>query len=283
MFASRRNISVFTPPLNKVLDFFTKMFKKGLGYSCLSTARSALSTYISIDGVPLGQHQLVKRFMKGVFNLRPSLPKYEVTWDTNIVLAFIKKLSPVRKLDLKMLTLKLVTLIALLTGQRCQTVHAIDLKDTTITKRHVKFRIKKLLKHSRPGKHLSELCIKAYAPDRRMCVVTVLNEYIKRTSSVRNSDQLLISYVKPHKPVTKATVARWIKQMLLLSGVDTEIFSAHSTRAAATSRAKFCQVPFDTILRTAGWSGDSTFTKYYNKDISQEGLFAKTIQNKACN
>ena len=38
----------------------------------------------------LGTHPLVRRFMKGVFILRPALPRYNVTWDVNIVLNYLK-------------------------------------------------------------------------------------------------------------------------------------------------------------------------------------------------
>ena len=154
--------------------------------------------------------------MKGVFNLRPALPKNDITWDTTIVLNYLKSLSPVSKLDLKFLTFKLIMLTALLSGQRGQTLHAMTLENTTVTSNHVKFRIGKLLKHSRPGKHLSEISIKGYAPDRRICIVKVLTEYLNRTASIRKSGQLFISHVKPFGPVSKDTIARWVKTVLTL-------------------------------------------------------------------
>ena len=256
----------------------TELFHQGLGYSSLNSARSALSTYITIDGTPVGSHQLMKRFMKGVFNLRPALPKNEVTWDTNCVLRYLKKLSPVRKLSLKELTFKLVMLTALLTGQRCQTLHALKVKDTTVSPNHVKFRVKTLLKQSRPGHHLGELSIKGFAPDRRICIVTTIQEYLRRTSSLRNCDQLLVSYVRPHGPVSKDTISRWVKTVLNFSGVDTTIFSAHSTRAASTTKAKLSHVPLGTILKTAGWSSTNTFATYYDKTVKHSKDFASAIQ-----
>ena len=219
--------------------------------------------------------------MKGVFQLRPALPKYNVTWETDTVLNYLRKLSPVRVLNLKRLTFKLVMLIALLTGQRCQTIHALTLSNTTLTDNFVKFRISTLLKQSRPNYHLQELKIKAFAPDRRMCIVRVLKEYIKRTASIRKSDNLLISYVKPYNAVSKDTISRWVKTVLDLSGVDTSIFSAHSTRSAATTGAKGMHVPLLTIMRTAGWSNANTFSRYYDKSGPDQKDFAETIQNKA--
>ena len=38
------------PPVNDVLEFLQELYERGLGYSCLNTARSALSSFIVLDG-----------------------------------------------------------------------------------------------------------------------------------------------------------------------------------------------------------------------------------------
>ena len=79
--------------------------------------------------------------MKGVFEKRPALPRNTVTWDTNIVLNQIKSLSPVKDLSLKDLTFKAVTMAALLSAQRSQTVHLFSLDNMSTTPELYKFRI----------------------------------------------------------------------------------------------------------------------------------------------
>ena len=54
------------------------------------------------------------------------------------------------------------------------------------------------------------------------------------------------------------------------------IFTAHSTRAAATSKVE-TTVPLETILNTAAWSGESTFRRCYNKHIHKTGEFGLSI------
>ena len=77
---------------------------------------------------------------------------------------------------------------------------------------------------------------------------------------MRHSHQkLLVSYQKPHRPVSKDTVSRWLKHT----------FGAHSTRAASTSAAKAQHLSIKTIIDSAGWSSENTFMKYYNKAISK--------------
>ncbi|CAH1242857.1 TNKS2 [Branchiostoma lanceolatum] len=69
-------------PLREVLEFLLSLYEKGLQYRTLNVYRSAISTtHLPVEGQPLGQHPLVKRFLKGVFELRPALPKYSFTWD----------------------------------------------------------------------------------------------------------------------------------------------------------------------------------------------------------
>ena len=56
------------------------------------------------------------------------------------------------------------------------------------------------------------------------------------------------------------------------SGIDTNIYGSHSVRSASTSKAKLKMVPIADIINKAGWTRQSTFAKFYDKDL--EGLNA---------
>ena len=62
------------------------------------------------------------------------------------------------------------------------------------------------MKQSRPGYKEPVISYNAYPPDRRLCIYTVLKEYLFRTKKMRDSSisRLLLSYVKPHKNVTNS-------------------------------------------------------------------------------
>ena len=88
---------MFSPSVNNVLEFLLYEFKsrnngKGLGHSAMNTRRSALSSVVRIDGKPAGQHSLVTRFPKAVFNKQPTLPRNTITWDAEQVLHYLKGL-----------------------------------------------------------------------------------------------------------------------------------------------------------------------------------------------
>ena len=76
------------------MEFSTTLYKAGLGYSAINTVRSMLSSVISVDQFKtVGQWPLVKRFVNGVFNIKPSLPRYQRTWDVDTVLQYSKTLT----------------------------------------------------------------------------------------------------------------------------------------------------------------------------------------------
>jgi len=229
---------------------------------------------IMIGQFTAGTHPLVIRFMKGVYNLRPPCSRYANIWDVNKVLDYLRKLSPVRHLSLKNLTLKLAMLLALVNAARVQTVHLLS--TVGLKKLHSEFVVHfdSLLKQSRPGFDCSRVHLKAFPPDRRLCIYTVLKEYLKRTKELRqhNENKLLISYQKPHKAVSKDTVSRWIKTVMLKAGIDTNIYGAHSVRAATVSKAKSFNVPVSEIMKKAGWTNSRTFAQFYDKPIVQEDV-----------
>ena len=129
----------------------------------------------------------------------------------------------------------------------------------------VTFTIRKLLKQSKPGNTGLTLNLKGYPPDRRLCICKLLKHCLFCTKTLRkNSKQLFISYRKPHEPVGKQTISRWICDVLHKAGVDTSLYKAHSTRAAASSAALDKNVAVSDILATAGWASEKPFTKYYS-------------------
>ena len=270
--------------MGTVIEFLTFLFTRGLGYSSINTARSALSCILYTDsGSPMGQHPLIIRFMKGVFEKRPALPRNMVTWDTNIVLNYFKSLSPVKDLSLKNLTFKTVTMAALLSAQRSQTIHLFSLDNMSVTPDLYKFRIVQPIKQTRPGRHLAEIEFPAYPEDPDLCIVTTMDKYIKRTEPLRGEQSaLFISFSRPHKVVSRSTISRWVKTTLQQAGVNMNIFGPHSTRAASTSKAN-SSVSLEPILKTAGWSGDSTFRRFYHKPIHQPGEFSLSLLDSAVN
>ena len=127
-YTKARKINPVSPVALHIIAFLTQPFKQGIGYSALNTARSSINQFVSIcSGNDFGSNKLIKKFMKGIFELKPALPKYTQIWDVQTVLHFMTTLPS--DLSLIMLSGKLTVLFLLLTAQRCQTLHLIQLAD----------------------------------------------------------------------------------------------------------------------------------------------------------
>ena len=102
-----------------------------------------------------------------------------------------------------------------------------------------------------------------------LCIASCLEAYVKATSLYRKGDDRLILSIKsPYKPISSQTISKWIKSILTNAGIDTTVFSSHSTRHVASSAAFNKSVDLETIKKTAGWSSKSkVFLSHYNRQI----------------
>lgn len=252
-----------------VLDFLNDCFNNfNSQYGTLNNHRSALSL-ISADNI--GQDGRIKRFLKGVFKLRPTFPRYVTTWDPSLVFNYLNNYYPNESLSLEIITKKTVMLLALASGHRCQTLSLIRLPNLRIEDRKIIISITDLVKNSNVGKSQPVLILPYYDQRPSVCPARCLITYMDKTRLLRpnTENKLFLTFKKPHHSATSQTIGRWIKQVLEGSGVDTTTFNAHSTRHAATSAALRAGLSMDVIRNTANWSGQSAvFANFYNRPIA---------------
>ena len=142
----------------------------------------------------------------------------------------------------------------------------------------VEIHIIKVLITSKPGCKQPCLILKEYVVEDKLCVVSVLNEYILRTSLYRNHDQLFLSLESPYGVVSTQTISRWLKNLLSEAKIDISMYKAHSFRHASTSKAFQNDVPIDIIFSSAGWTSKSaTFGRFYNKPIQDKDVYANSV------
>ena len=249
-----------------MLNFLADCFGEGLSYSTLNFYRSALSsTLCPCDGTTVGCDPLVSRLLKGTYNLRSPLPRYSSTWDVSVLTQYLGTLFPLNSLSLKQLTLKTVSLCALCSARRSQTLGALSISNLVQHKESIQFIVTERLKTSRPGKPSVIVIFPSVPSKPHICPMSTVSAYITRTCNLRSPTdfRLFISFVKPHGAVSPATISRWIKTVLSDVGIDTSIFKAHSVRRAATSAAYNKGVPVEHILKLANWSNESRFRRFY--------------------
>ncbi|KAL0893425.1 hypothetical protein ABMA27_015010 [Loxostege sticticalis] len=257
------------------------MFNTGVQYGSLNSYRSALSLIVNTK---IGTDDRVTRLFKGFYRLRPPLPKYNVTWNPTTVLNFLENWYPHEEISLEILTKKVVTLLALVTAHRVQTLSKIKVQNIEVIEGDkISIKIADLIKTSRVRSLQPSLLLPFFEQNPKICPAKALLDYKNRTQSLRNDDQLFVSFKKPFKAVCSQSISRWIKEVLHKSGVNTNIFTAHSTRHASTSTAHKCGVSLELIRKTAGWSESSgVFARFYQKTVTTDNsnCFAMSILNQ---
>lgn len=272
-YCKEKQISVYDPDVKHILEFFTKQSLKVKSYSTLNVYRAAISLLMNNK---LGELPEISRFFKGISNEKPRNAKYTATWDPNVVLTFLSNLFPNDSLTLEQLTKKLVTLLALTTAQRVQTLSKIKLENIHSSETGIKITITDKIKTSNRLRAQPLLDI-PYFTQENICPAKTLQSYIRKTADIRppNESYLLITFKKPYHTATTQSISRWIKDILEKSGIDTSIFTAHSTRHASTSAAARNGLNIETIRKAAGWSENSSvFAQFYNRPLVNKEVFA---------
>ena len=161
---------------------------------------------ISQGHLPIGQTRLgdlpvVSRFMKGVFRMKPPTPRLSSTWGVKCLLAFLATLDPLSGLALKQLSLKLAESLALSSSARAHELVKLNLSFVSIKNDSWEFTLADHTKVSRPGHPPRQIYLPAFQDNPKICMVRTLQEYRSRTEATRKSSRLLISYVRPFKPI----------------------------------------------------------------------------------
>lgn len=255
-----------------VLDYLASLFESGLKYRTINLHRSAISAYhVSVDGYAIGRHPKVCSLLKGVFNCRTPQPKYSFIWDVDVVLTYLKSLKG--DLSNKLLTVKLAMLLALSGAFRGHELQYLDIRFMSRSNRTVRFDFCKLTKGWKNGDPPPYISFESYPHDDSLCPVSTLDAYLARSRPWRGvkKSQLFLGFQNPHNEITSSTLARWIKFVLRESGVNTNIFQAHSSRSASTSKVSsnlaLNGLSVKDILNKGNWSRESTWQKFYNRSL----------------
>lgn len=276
-FCNDNKINVFSLSIPNILEFFMELYRKGMSYGSLNSCRSAIAQLL---GPTIAQDNRIKRFFRGVLYLRPSKPKYENTWDPSGVLNFLRNMNNYN-ISLEKLSCKLAMLLALSTGQRVQTLSLIEVCNIRTHSEGVEIKVPKRVKTSGLNRHQPILSLPFYPSDPNICVASTLLFYVEKTSSYRHSNvcnNLFITFKKPFHNASSQSISRWIRKVMSESGIDTSIFTPHSTRHASTSKAYSKGISCDIIRSAAGWSNNSkSFAMFYNRPIRDSSSFATSV------
>ena len=87
-------------------------------------------------------------------------------------------------------------LILLVTGVRGQAAHLLNVRNMDLSYSQAVFTIGDKLKNSRPAVHAGTIKLTAFVGDRRLCVITYVKHYLRRTLDIRGVVKQLFLCIK---------------------------------------------------------------------------------------
>ena len=165
-------------------------------------------------------------------------------------------------------------LLSILAGRPPHTLHKLETSKMDISDVGGKVKCHKagLTKCSKPSRPNKPIVLRAYTENKLLCPVACIKEYLHfRAGFVdEKCTQFFITHGKPHHPISKDTLARQVKEVMVCASIDVTIFKPHSTRGAHTSKAFHLGIPLSDILKQGQGSNAKTFFNFYCREIEED-------------
>ncbi|KAI2646486.1 Chromosomal replication initiator protein DnaA [Labeo rohita] len=274
-----------------VLEFLQEKLSSGISPGTLRVYVAAISAcHTLIDGVSVGKHPLVARFIRGARRLRPPTRATVPSWDLAIVLEGLSgtPFEPLESAHVRFLTLKMFFLMAITSLKRIGDLQALATSPSCLD--FAPGLVKAIL-HPHPNylpkvpfSTINPVVLEAFSPPpftspeqerlHLLCPVRALQIYVHRTSQWRKSEQLFICYEGRNRgaAATKRIMSHWVRDAIALAyearGQASPLeLRAHSTRGVASSTAIARGAPLQQVCDAAGWSSPHTFIRFYSLDV----------------
>ena len=69
-------------------------------------------------------------------------------------------------------------------------------------------------------------------------IVSAIRACLSKTKEMWRLRQLLVSFIKPYKAISRDTLARWTIGIFKQADIDTMKYASHSTKGAMVSKAR---------------------------------------------
>ena len=237
------------PPVGSVADFLISLFDKGRSLSTIRGYRSAIAAVHRgfADGSGVSNSPFLTHLLKSFFLKRPANRSLTPAWSLPLVLDALSKppFEPLAKASLHHLSVKTAFLIAIASGQRRSSIHALSTAPGHI--RWERHGVRLIPHPSFIAKNQSESSgsvevflrpmseFSSVKEDRSWCPVRALKWYLDKTKAFRKSDQLFLISRQPFSPASRETISRGIVEAIQAAGSEALLSEnpprAHDTRS----------------------------------------------------
>ena len=208
---------------------------------------------------------MVTKYIRGVKRQRPPGVRLKTVWDPAPILVKLRNWGPIQSLTFDGLSRRTMLLFLLATGQRLQALYQMRRSDLDWDEVTLRIVYTTRLKTNDPIMSPLRLNFRKHEVEE-LCVFSHLKAYTEDTRSARASPHVFATCKTPGRRASSATISRMVKSTLTMLGISTD-YTAYTARHASTSAAARMSVPLSTIMASAGWSRESTFTRFYDRPL----------------
>jgi integrase len=206
--------------------------------------------------------RLLDLFSTGAQRLAPLPVRKSFVWDAGIPLRMIRD----RPHPTSFLSAAREALFLLLMATGCRVDDALKMGKDFCWERN-NFVIAYLVprKCKVKGQWTRTQRIAPYSGSGRICPINALLLYSTFAVAVQKADEPALFVSSTGSKAAKATLAHWIRDLLLEAGIEAP---AGSCRSASTSAAYMRDIPIDQIMLSTGWSSLLMFFKHYHRKVN---------------
>jgi integrase len=255
-----RNLNFSSLNVQTILSFLQTFV--GKSESRIKTVVAALKFFLKVyNRTDLVSHPLITMFGKGAQNLAP-LPREKISiWNPELVLSRLND----RPLPSSFLSCakEAILLLLLATGWRVDDVWKLANRfESDESSARFFFRLKRKCRVKK--KITLSQSVNRFLSNVRVCPIAAMLRFLEKAELIRKQPSLSLFVSSTGNPASKDTLRKWTEDLLGQVGV---FVSAGSCRSASTSAAFSRNRSIDDIMKSAGWSSESTFRRFYQRDV----------------
>ena len=307
VWCDRRHVNPVHPPIRKVINYLQHLLSVPIKVATILTHISALSVCCDpIEGASIGNHPMVKTWVKGSKALNPRIRTLMPAWSLPVILSALREqpYEPMAKADLKHLTLKTTFLLAITSARRISELQALCMAEPflIINPASAFLRVNNAFLPKVPSDLAlnADIELQAFYPNphtgvekeqRKNCPIRALNYYLAATKLIRKENlNLFVNFTDKAQgsPASKRVISTWIAEVIraayhVMGHTDPLSIRAnpHSLRGVATTYAELAAVSPAEICRAATWSKYCMFSKAYRLDSIAKGNFGAAVLKTA--
>ena len=229
--------------------------------SSVAMHRTAISSTWKIlhpNSPNFGDLELTRRFIKGIKQANPRMPKKKSILSMRYLLQLCKSIDN-DNCNIMELSMKAAVLLALSSCSRPRSdLERIYTKDVHFDSEKFQFTV------TQPKEGDFKTIEVFKCSDVAICPWNCVMKYLEATREVRLSNQqlshLFITTTKPFKNADGDTISKWIQALFKRGGIKA---NTHELRAISSSTALYAGISKETVLRKGNWKNSATFENHY--------------------